>query len=172
MKAQNMIVVLLAALVVGGCSYSLPLPIQTEVDSINKQTESVYGTVRTIKKMNSDGKVDATDFSNVQRSYGDLVTAYENWRADFQRVIKVEIDNFEADDKYENVVRKLDIASDAFKQAADAVRGEGATPSTVPDWPVESKELLVMTQNERKYKKAANAIHEQMGLKTWDEITM
>lgn len=173
MKARRALTLLLVGLVaVAGCGYSLPLPIQTEVDAINKQTESVYATVRTIKKMGNDGKISATDLGNVKRAYGDLATAYENWRVELKRVIKVEIDNYEADDKYENSVRKLDTASDAFKKAADAVRGEGATPTVVPDWPVEAKELIVMTQNERKFKKAANAIHDQMTLLTWDEVGM
>ena len=173
MKTRCNVAVILAGLVaLSGCSYSLPANLQSEVDSLNKQTEGVYATVRTIKKMGGDGKIDGAALGNVKRSYGDLVTAYENWRVELQRVIKVEIDNYEADAKYENAVRKLNTASDEFKQSADAVLGDGATPTMVPDWPVEAKELIVMTQNERKYKKASNAIHEQMGLQTWDEITM
>ena len=171
MKARQGIALLLLGLVaVGGCSYSLPADLQSEVDELNRQNEGLYATVRSIDKMGKDGTINASAVSDVKRTYGDLVIAYDNWRTEWQRVIKVEINNFEADDKYENAVRKLKTASAAFQTAADAVRGEGAAPTVVPDWPDEARDLLVMTQHERKYKKAANAIQAQTALMGWDEI--
>lgn len=149
-----------------GCGYSLPMPLQQEVDTMVQQGEGVYGVVRAVKK----GDVDDAAADNVRKTYDELVSAHDDWLGNVQRVITTQIDNYEVEDKYSNSVTKLANAADAFEKAADAALG-GASPANVPDWSVESRELMTRAYNERKSKQAAEAILAQLKMKRWDEIS-
>jgi hypothetical protein len=157
---------LLVCGVAAGCGYSLPMPLQQEVDTMVQQVEGVYGVVRTVKK----GGVDAAAADNVRKRYDELVGAHDDWLANVQRVIATQIDHYEVEDTYSNSVTKLANAADAFEKAADAALGS-ESPANVPDWSVESRELMTRAYNERKNKNAAEAIYAQLKMKRWDEIS-
>ena len=170
MRARiDAITVLLLAGLVAGCSYSLPPMLQDQVDTLNGQTANVYAVVSSVKRQASEEKVDDEALDNVRTKYNELNGAYSKWLDQVERVITTQIENFQQDDKYGNAVAKLETASNEFEKAADAATG-GSIPTDVPDWAVESIELVTMAYNERKMKKASGAIYDQMQMKTWDEI--
>jgi len=168
MKAANVIVRVLLLVVVAGCGYALPPPLQDHVNTLTGQTEGVYGIVRTIKAGAEEGAVDDATLKTVRRRYDELVSAHDDWRDEVKDVISTEMENFEKDDEYQNSVRKLENASAEFEKAADAALG--GTPADVPDWSVETRELIDLAYNERKLRRAADLIYEDLRMLRWDEI--
>jgi succinate dehydrogenase/fumarate reductase flavoprotein subunit len=166
---SDIVVFLVALVFLAGCSYSLPSPLQTSVDDLVQQTAGVQQVVRSIKAKAEAGEVNSNDLDNVQRRYNELVRTHDAWRSQVQHVINNEIDYFENDEQYKNAVLKLQNASDEFAKAADAALG-GSTHTTVPDWPAEARSLIVNAYNDRKHKKAAVLIHDQLRIARWDEI--
>jgi PBP1b-binding outer membrane lipoprotein LpoB len=158
---------LLLALAVAGCSYSLPAPVQRQVDSISAQADNVYKAVRAARAAEKDGKIDDTTLRNVRSKYNELVRAHDDWRDEVRNVISKEMENFENDDQYRNKVRQLENASAEFEKAADAALG---TPSDVPDWSVETRELIELAYSERKLKQAADIVYDDLRMSRWDEI--
>jgi hypothetical protein len=154
---------------ISGCGYSLPTPLQQEVDTMTQQAEGLYQVVANIKSQAGEGKIEDATLETVSKRYNELVGAHDDWRAQVKRAISVEIDNFENEDKYLNSVVKLANASNAFEEAADAALG-GSMRAEVPDWAVESTELVTRAYNERKKDRAADIIYEQLRMKRWDEI--
>ena len=170
MKSLNRIVVMLFAVsLIAGCSYTLPSPLQTRVDDVVVQTDGIHEVVRSIKVEAEADRVGSEDLRNAERRYHELVRTYDVWRDHVKRVINNEINHFENDEKYKNAVQNLQTASQEFAEAADAALG-GNTHTTVPDWPDEARELIVQALNDRKHKKAAVAIDEQIRIARWDEI--
>jgi hypothetical protein len=153
-----------------GCSYTLPTPLQQEVDTMVGQADGVYGVVRAVKQQSGDGKVDKAALDNVKKKYDELAGAHDDWRAQVQRVITTQIDNYEVEDRYANSVTKLVNAANEFEKAADGALG-GSAPADVPDWSVESRELMTRAYNERKNKQAAEAIFAALKMKRWNEIS-
>lgn len=169
MTRRSHIVALVALAFLAGCSYNLPSPLQMSVDDLVQQTAGVHQVVRSIKAKADAGEVSSGDLDNAQRRYHELVRTHDAWRGQVQRVINNEIDNFEDDEQYNNAVQKLQNASMEFAGAADAALG-GSTHTSVPDWPDEARSLIVNAYNERKHKKAAVLIHDQIRIARWDEI--
>lgn len=165
MRLQLIVIPVMVALVLAGCSYSLPSPLQGQVDDIVQQTAGVQQVASQIKS----GNADSAAKGNVERRYGELVRAHDVWREQVERVINNEINNFESDERYNNAVDKLTTASNEFVKAADAARMSDA-PTTVPDWPAEARDLIVRAYNERKHKQAAVAIAEMLRMKPWAEL--
>ncbi len=170
MKRRNVAAFLLACGAAVGCGYSLPTPLQQEVDTMLLQADGVYGIVHQIKQQASDGKIDGTALSNVQKKYDELLGAHDDWRAQVKRVITTQIDNYEVEDKYANSVTKLVNAATEFEKAADGALG-GSSPADVPDWSDESRELMTRAYNDRKSKQAAEAIYAQLKMKRWNEVS-
>jgi len=168
MSKKLVLVCLFITVLVFGCGYSLPPPLQDQVDTLVKQTEGVYNVVKMVKSGAEDGSVSDASLNNVRKTYNELVDAHDDWRAEVKNVISKEMDNFENDGEYVNAVRKLDNASTAFEKAADAALSD--TPTEVPDWMVESTELIDLAYNERKLKRAADLIYEDLRMLPWDEV--
>ena len=168
MKKRAVIAGLAMAFVVAGCGYSLPPPLQDQVNTLTKQADGLYNAVKMVKRGAADGSVSQSALANVQKTYNELVDAHDDWRDEVQNVIAKEMDNFENDAAYVNSVRKLENASTAFEKAANAAMKD--SPTEVPDWMVESTELIELAYNERKLKRAADLIHEDLRMLRWDEI--
>lgn len=168
MKAANIVIRVLLVVLVAGCGYALPPPLQQQVDTLTGQADGVYRVVRAVKAGAEGGTVDETTLNTVRKRYDELVDAHDDWRDEVKNVISKEMDDFEKDGEYQNSVRKLENASSEFEKAADAALG--GPPSDVPDWSVETKELINLAYNERKLKRAADLIYNDLRMLRWDEI--
>jgi hypothetical protein len=168
MRTASVVVRILLVVVVAGCGYALPPPLQQQVDTLTGQAEGVYSIVRTVKAGAEDGTLGDATLNTVRKKYDELVGAHDDWRAEVKDVISKEMQNFEKDDEYQNSVRKLENASAELEKAADAAAG--GTPADVPDWSVETRELINLAYNERKLKRAADLIYEDLRMMRWDEI--
>ena len=167
-KVRVGLALIVAAALLAGCSYSLPPTLQTNVDEVNQENQGLYDTVSAVKKKSNDGGIDGTTLNSVERSYTSMAGAYDDWRTQLQRIINNEINNYDADDQYQNAITRLNTTRDDFKMTVDGALG--TTMTLVPDWPDEAEEIILLAQNERKMKKAATAIYEGIALKPWAEI--
>jgi len=167
-KARVGLTLIVAAALLAGCSYSLPPTLQTNVDEVNQENQDLYNTVSAVKKKANDGGIDGTALNSVERSYTSLAGAYDDWRTQLQRIINNDINNYDADEQYQNAITRLNTTRGDFKMTVDGALG--TTMTLVPDWPDEAEEIILLAQNERKMKKAAAAIYEGIALKPWAEI--
>ena len=152
---------------IAGCGYSLPLPLQQQVDVMGAQMNDLYGVVTAIKAGVKTDEVDASAADMAEKRYGELVQAHNDWRAQVKKVITTEMQNFANNDDYKNAVTKLDNASKGFEDATEAAMG---VPAEVPDWADEAKKLIDLAYNERKLKRAADIIFKELTMKSWDDI--
>ena len=167
MNIRSVVICVLLGALIAGCSYSLPAPLQRQVEHLSAEADGVYKVVRTTKAKHADGTVDEDNFDIVRNQYNALVRAHDDWCDEVRNVISKEMQNFENDDQYRNKVEQLENASAEFEKAADAALD---TPSDVPDWVVESRELIELAYSERKLKQAADVIYDDLRMLRWDEI--
>lgn len=154
-------------ILIAGCGYSLPPPLEQQVETMNAQMNDLYGVVTAVKAGVKAGEVDAGAAQMAEKRYGELVQAHNDWRGQVKKVITTEMQNFASDDDYQNAVTKLNTAAKGFEDATQAALG---IPAEVPDWADEAKKLIDLAYNERKLKRAGDIIYKDLEMMPWKDI--